>query len=289
MSLNPYIDAFTDYLRTGDARGMNDYCVDATQIKRLAVYRNGFYKGCIDALAANFPVCEKSLGREYFNKLASLYVDHYPPEIGTLVGYGKYFPYFLRDRQPVLKQQTKPILLPASLVDLARLDYSWLTSLMSADTTQPLTAEKVTWLVEQGEDFTQAVVTLNASVELLQVNAGTLNQWIGFKTNSPDIEPLVLSPKGYMSLSELAQADSTMAVDTVMFWRFNDAVQARLLSAPEMALMRALQDEAVLEKAFDAALTLDPDFDVSDVFSACLQNEILDIDLTKYNYKKLGP
>ena len=285
MALSPYINAFTDYLRSGDARGMNDYCVDVTQIKRLAVYRNGFYKGCIDALTANFPVCEKSLGRESFNQLASLYVDHYPPEIGTLVGYGEYFPYFIRDLLAVLEHQGGPMLLPAGLVDLARLDYAWLTSLMSADATQTLTAEKVNWLVEHGVDFTQAQVTLNASVDLLRVNAGTLNQWIGFKTNSPDVEPLVLSPEGHMNLSELAQADSTINVDTVMFWRLNDAVQARLLSAPEVALMRALQDDGVLEKAFAAALALDPDFDVSDVFSACLQNEILDIDLTKYNYK----
>ncbi|MDO6563760.1 DNA-binding domain-containing protein [Amphritea sp. 1_MG-2023] len=284
MAFSPYIDAFTDYLRTGDTRGMNDYCVDATQLKRLAVYRNGFYKGCIDALAANFPVCEKSLGREYFNQLARLYVDHYPPEIGTLVGYGEYFPYFIRDLLEVLEQQ-ESMRLSASLVDLARLDYAWLTSLMSADATQTLTAEKITWLVEHGEDFTQAQVTLSASVDLLRVNAGTLNQWLGFKTNSPDVEPLVLLPEGHMNLSELSQADSAPAVDTVMFWRLNDAVQARLLSVPEVALMRALQDVGVLEKAFAAALALDPSFDVSEVFSACLQNEILDIDLTKYNYK----
>lgn len=286
MALSPYIDAFADYLRTGDARGMNDFCVNAEHMKRLSVYRNGFYKGCVDALAANFPMCEKLIGRETFKRIACVYVDHFPPGQGTLVGYGQSFPGFLSDLIADIEAPPETVTLSPALVDLARLDYAWLTSLMSADATQTLTAEKISWLVEEGQDFTQAVVKLNTSVALLRVSSGTLKQWIGLKTDSSVAEPVETSAvEGeFNSISELTRADSASAVDTVMFWRVQGAVQARSLSAPEIALMATLQgDGDILERAFDAALALDPDFDVSDVFSACLQNEILEIDMAKYN------
>jgi len=288
MALSPYIDAFADYLRTGDAGGMNDFCVNVEHMKRLSVYRNGFYKGCVDALAANFPMCEKFVGSETFKRIACVYVDHFPPEQGTLVGYGQNFPGFLGDFIAASETQPETVKLSPALVDLARLDYAWLMSLMSADATQTLTAEKISWLVEVGHDFTQAVVKLNASVALLRVNPGTLNQWIGLKTNSGVAESIENSAvEGeFNSISELMREDSVLAVDIVMFWRVQGAVQARSLSAPEIALMATLQGEGgVLERAFDAALAIDPDFEVSDVFSACLQNEILEIDMAKYNYK----
>ena len=288
MGLSPYIDAFAAYLRTGDASGMSVFCVNADDLKRMAVYRNGFYKGCVDALSANFPMCEKYLGNEKFKSIACVYIDHYPPETGTLVGYGQSFPGFLSEFIAELELQPETVRLSPALIDLARLDYEWLMSLMSADAKQILTAEKISWLVEKGQDLTQAVVTLNASVALLQVNLGTLNQWITLKTNSSEVASNdINSVEGvFKSISELEREESASSVDTVMFWRAQGAVQARSLCAPEVSLMQRLQGEGgVLEKAFDAALALDPDFDVSEFFSACLQNEILEIDMPKYNYK----
>ncbi|MBQ0785788.1 MAG: putative DNA-binding domain-containing protein [Amphritea sp.] len=287
MALSSYIDAFADYLRTGDASGMNDFCINAEHIKRMSVYRNGFYKGCIDALAANFPMCEKFVGSESFKNIARIYVDHYPPEKGTLVGYGQNFPDFLSDFIATLETPPETLKLSPRLVDLARLDYAWLMSLMSADSTQTLTAEKISWLVEGGRDFTQAVVKLNPSVALLQVNIGTFNQWIALKTNLSEAESIDNSDveELHKNNSGLERAEGALPVDTVMFWRVQGAVQARLLSTPEVSLMQVLQGEgAALEKAFDAALALEHDFDVSDVFSACLQNEILEIDMAKYNH-----
>ncbi|WP_028468812.1 DNA-binding domain-containing protein [Neptunomonas japonica] len=281
MAISSYIDAFSIYLRTGDVSGMNDFCVNAEHLKRMSVYRNGFYKGCVDALAANFPMCEKFVGSNNFKDIARIYVDHYPPEKGTLVGYGLNFPDFLDDFITELKKQPEVLKLPTNLTDLARLDYAWLMSLMSADTNQALTAEKVTWLMNGGYDFTQSVVTLSASVILLQVRVGTLMQWIALKTNSSEIV------QEENSANELAQSENSLSSDLVMLWRVQGSVQVRALSSPEWAVMHALQGEGdVLEKAFDTALVLDSDFDVSDVFSACIQNEILEIDMTKYNHNK---
>jgi hypothetical protein len=281
MAVSSYIDAFSIYLRTGDVSGMNDFCVNAEHLKRMSVYRNGFYKGCVDALAANFPMCEKFVGSDKFKSIARIYVDHYPPKKGTLVGYGLNFPDYLDDFISELGKQPEVLKLPSNLTDLAHLDYAWLMSLMSAEATQALTAEKVTSLMNEGCDFTQSIATLNASVVLLEVSADTLEQWIALKTNSNEIV------KEENSLSEPSLRDSSLSSGLVMFWRIRGSVQVRALSVPEWAVMHALQGAGgVLEEAFDAALALDSGFDVSDVFSACIQNEILEIDMAKFDHNK---
>tara|TARA_R110001592_G_scaffold62711_2_gene191818 strand:- start:14802 stop:15641 length:840 start_codon:yes stop_codon:yes gene_type:complete len=278
MSVNQYIEAFTSYLRSGDASEMRRFCENSEHIKRLAVYRNGFYKGCVDALAANFPMSQKRVGSENFRKIARLYVDHFPPEQGTLVGYGQDFPGFIADfiadialEKTAVKTVTfKPDTnqqeaadLPLNLADIAHLDYVWLTSLMSADSGEILTPEYVTKLMEQGFELTELCVKLNASVLLLRVSEESFSEWIALKTNN----------------NEAPKTESS-AVDFVMLWRLQGSVQARSLSIVEVALMQALQGKGKpLGEAFDAAIAVNPNFEVSDAFAACLQNELLEIEM----------
>ena len=274
MSTNQYIDAFTRYLRTGDPSEMKLFCENSSHIKRLAVYRNGFYKGCVDALIANFPMCEKKVGSENFRKMARLYVDRFPPEQGTLVGYGLSFPGFVADLIKDGELENKHILevtenqqsrsnLYMNFVEIAHLDYAWLMSLMSADSAEILTIEYVTQLMEQGIELTELNVKLNPSVLLLSVSESAFLEWISLKTNNND---------GVVTKSS--------AEDFIMLWRLQGAVQARSLSIAEVALMQALQGTGrSLGDAFDAAVTVDENFEVSDAFTACLQNELLEIQI----------
>ena len=74
-----------------------------------------------------------------------------------------------------------------NLVDIAHLDYAWLMSLMSADSTETLTIEYVTQLMEQGTELTELNVKLNPSVLLLSVSEGAFFEWISLKTNNNDV------------------------------------------------------------------------------------------------------
>lgn len=274
MSTNQYIDAFTRYLRTGDPSAMEHFCENPSHIKRLAVYRNGFYKGCVDALIANFPMCEKKVGSENFRKMARLYVDRFPPEQGTLVGYGLSFPDFIarliKDSEfenkhifEVTVNQQSASDLYMNLVDIAHLDYAWLMSLMSADSSEALTIEHITQLMEQGIELTELNVKLSPSVQLLSVNGSAFFEWISLKTNNYGVD----------------QAKSPTD-DFVMLWRLQGAVQARSLCSAEVKLMQALQGTGrSLGDAFDAAVTVDENFEVSEAFTACLQNELLEIQI----------
>jgi len=272
MTAQQYIDAFAAYLRHGDSTGIEAFCVDSSHINRLAVYRNGFYKGCIDALSANFPMCEKKLSAERFREIARHYVDQFPPEQGTLVGYGINFPQFLEsrlndtalnNRGSVELAESPQVNTDASLVNIAQLDYAWLKSLMSANSNATLTIEYVTKLLEQGIELTELNVRLNPSVLLIQVDEHAFTEWISLKTND-----------GSAHLSE----PETTNVSFVMLWRIQGAVQVRLLSLAEVALMQTLLGASKpLSEAFEAAITIDENFDVSDAFTACLQNELLEI------------
>ena len=273
MSDSQYIDAFTKYLLSGNPSAMEVFCENPSDIKRLAIYRNGFYKGCVDALIANYPMCEKKMGNNNFRKIAKSYVDRFPPEHGTLVGYGLDFPGFITDFINKIKLEEEDALQPSKslinilnldlkLVDIAHLDYTWLMSLMSADSKETLTIEYVNELMGQEFELTELNVKLNGSVLLVEVSAEAFSEWISLKTNHNTVEKF------------------SSTINSVMFWRLQGAVQARLLSAAEAELMQSLQgDGSTLGKAFDAAITVDEEFEVSDAFTACLQNELLEISL----------
>jgi len=272
MNTQEYINAFAMYLRHGDSKNIEIFCENPSHINRLAVYRNGFYKSCIDALSANFPMCEKKLLAERFREIARHYVDLFPPEQGTLVGYGANFPKFLenflsntglnnKESLELTKSRKITSNSYADLINIAQLDYAWLKSLMSADSNKILTIEYVTELLEQGIELTELNVRLNPSVLLVQVNEHAFSEWISLKTNNSD--------------NNLSKATSTRFV---MLWRIQGTVQARLLAPAEVALMETLLGKSSpLSEAFEAAITIDENFDVSEAFTACLQNELLEI------------
>ena len=47
--LDRYMDAFAQYLHTGNGAALAAYC-DPQRLAALAVYRNGYYRACSDAL-----------------------------------------------------------------------------------------------------------------------------------------------------------------------------------------------------------------------------------------------
>lgn len=264
VAVDDFIAAFARYMRTGDTENLTAFCEDPAQRPLLAIYRNGFYKSCVDALKSNFPVCALFLGEKYFAHAARVYVDRHPPRRGTLLGYGEHFPDFLR----ALREQDPEewLGMPSPAADVAELDLAWLSSLMSANAQRPLTIEHVARLTEQGEDIACESVKLNPSVKIRDIDNRVFELWVVLKTDAHDHDEL---PPVFAAESQ-----------TVMFWRIQGSVHARELSRPEQALMRELEHTgSQLSTAMNAALTLDPTFDVSDVFSACLQNELLELQI----------
>ena len=66
----------------------------------LAVYRNTIAKGCVDALAANFPTVASLVGDDWFRAAAALFARERPPAGAALLAYGEAFPDWLERFPP---------------------------------------------------------------------------------------------------------------------------------------------------------------------------------------------
>ncbi|MEO8656042.1 MAG: DNA-binding domain-containing protein [Ramlibacter sp.] len=91
----------------------------------FAVYRNSVMKGCIDALAANFPAVVRLVGEQWFRAVALDYATWQPPDDPRLLSYGRSFPDFL---QLCAAARELPY-----LAGVARLDRCWIEAHVAAD------------------------------------------------------------------------------------------------------------------------------------------------------------
>jgi hypothetical protein len=140
------------------ARALHGAAVDDPRVAALAaqpgfaVYRNTVFKGCVDALRANFPTVERLVGAEWFRSAALVHAQAALPEDARLLLYGADFPAFLAGFEPARD-------LPW-LADVARLDRLWTEAHVAAD--EPvLTAAEVAQC--SPEDFTRTVLRPHAS------------------------------------------------------------------------------------------------------------------------------
>lgn len=91
----------------------------------LRVYRNTVAKGCLDALAANYPTVQRLVGEAWFAACARAYRVASPPTTPILATYGASFPDFLDGFEPARA-------LPY-LASVARIDRLWTESHLAAD------------------------------------------------------------------------------------------------------------------------------------------------------------
>lgn len=91
----------------------------------FAVYRNTVMKGCIDALAANYPAVVSLVGEDWFRAAAADFVRAAPPPRASLLDYGAGFADFLAGLPPA---GGLPWLAP-----IARLDRQWTEAHVARD------------------------------------------------------------------------------------------------------------------------------------------------------------
>lgn len=94
-------------------------------VKRFNVYRNNSAVAISEALQAGFPVVSQLVGDEFFNGMASVYMQTNLPETPVMINYGENFPDFVADFEPA-----KPI---PYLGDIARLEWYWTKAYNAAD------------------------------------------------------------------------------------------------------------------------------------------------------------
>ncbi|MEN3953371.1 DNA-binding domain-containing protein [Iodidimonas sp. SYSU 1G8] len=140
----------------------------------IAIYRNNMYARFVDALADTFPATQRIVGADFFRFAALEFVDAHPCRSGTLIGYGREFPGFLRHFEPAHAL--------AYLTDVAALEFLHRESYHAADT-PALDALALHEMAARDGDALR--VALHASGRLLETRYRVLELWRANLADSP--------------------------------------------------------------------------------------------------------
>ena len=246
-----YFKSFSAYLQSGKTQHLSAVFPDARDLSAAAVYRNGFLRGCTEALRASYPVIEALVGEDYFNFLADSYIAAHPPQSSTFIEYGKCLPEFLE--QQLAQHQL------AYLPDFARLDKAWLRAYFAQDSNL-LSEQDIEQWQNKGNAIESLATCLPESAALLTLQHTVSAAWLSLKSAETLPENTRIEP-----LSE-----------HLLIWRDSvDQVRIRVLQAAELAFLRELSGGNTLARAAQSALELDKAFPIIDYFSELLDTDVL--------------
>jgi len=217
---------------------------------RLDIYYNAYRFRLIDVLLDTFEHTAIYLGDDWFNQLATDYVQSHHSTYTNIGLYGKEFPNFLAEQLPKDKEVS----------ELALMDWKLRRAFDGANSTV-MTQDELQQLASEGSSIClQPVPTLTTCTQ----HFNTLDIWhaINQDQTPPVVEPL---------------AD---AID-ILIWRKGHSPHFRSLSKIESAAIARVCSADTLE-AIGAALAQDfPDVDVATEFGGMLHRWLDDEILSK--------
>lgn len=208
--------------------------------RRFSVYRNNVAVSLTEALQTGFPILEKLIGPENFKQLSGIFLRAHPPESPLMMHYGTAMPGFLEDFTPLKHLGYLP--------DVARLELGLRESYHAADA-QPVSHDALAELTDISR------LTLAPSLVHIPSHWPLYDIW-RFNTESDAPQPqaaaqhvLVLRPE------------------------FDPAPHA--LSPASGHWVAALQAGATLGEALTAALSHDPDFEMTPALTLLIQGQAI--------------
>ncbi|PHY18268.1 DNA-binding domain-containing protein [Caulobacter sp. BP25] len=235
-------DAFVAAI--GGQRAALSPWLDDTDHPGLTVYRNTIAKGCVDALAANFPTVQSMVGEDWFRAAAALFAREAPPTSAALLDYGAAFPAWLERFPPAAE-------LPY-LAGIAHLDRLWTEALFEAEA-PVLDAETLSRLAPEGLADTQ--LALHPSVRFAAFEAGLPSLWRAARDGAEDLD-----------LSETPE--------TLLLVRRGQATACRVVGLAETAFLRACRDGLTAGEAAQAAASADPEAPLASLFAALIADAV---------------
>lgn len=210
----------------------------------LAIYRNTIAKGCVEALAANFPTVASLVGEDWFNAAAALFAREHPPRSAALLAYGEAFPAWLERFPPAGDLPYLPA--------MARLDRMWTTALFAPEAT-PLAADA---FAIAPEVLAGAHATLHPSLAFAAFDSGLPGLWLAARQPDPDALELIEAPQA------------------ILIVRPVDTVRRRLLDPAAHAFLAAVGDGQTLGEAITAAALTDPAADLAALFAGLIADGV---------------
>lgn len=248
--LQAFQDAFVAALRR-DGAALSPWLVSDTPPPGLAVYRNTIAKGCVDALAENFPTVRAMVDEAWFTGAALLFAREKPPEHAALLDYGAAFPTWLEKFPPAID-------LPY-LAGVAHLDRLWIESLFAAEAPH-LEAASLSSL--SPDDWASARTHAHPSLRLAAFDAGLPGLWLAARAGADDLE-------------------LTEAPQTLMLVRRAGVVRSRIVDDAEAEFLRAVRSGHTLSAAAERAAEAKPGAPIATLFAALIADGVfsgLDMD-----------
>lgn len=245
-------DAFVAALG-GDSERLSPWGEGGDPLHGLAVYRNTIAKGCVDALAENFPTVRALVGEDWFTGAARLFAQQSPPTHAALLDYGADFPAWLEHFPPASD-------LPY-LAGVAHLDRLWIEALFAAEAP----SLEATALSSLSPNALAAVrLRPHPSLRLAAFDAGLPGLWRAARAGDDALE-----------LTETPQ--------TLMLVRRAEGVTSRILDDAEAAFLRATRLGETLGVAAEHAAQANPNTPIATLFATLIADGVfsgLDLDTT---------
>ena len=240
--LEQYMQAMASVINGRDAQALKRLKGTGFDPKFVTVYRNNFICALSEVLEANYLSVLNVVGDDYFLKLAKLYIDKYPAVQRTLVSYGKDFDSIIDKDKPNHR-------LPY-LGDFARLDREW-TLAHTAKNTAPLEMQTLTNMAQSGGDLEGVKLTLIPSASVIALDWPIFNLWKSIRNDDAITDNI--------SIDKIRQY--------VLVWRYELAVNYRVLEPAEYDFLSAIQNGRNLGEAMASAMaslpSQNPDFDIT--------------------------
>lgn len=212
--------------------------------RRFAVYRNNVTVALMDALRTGFPVLCKLLGDGTFDQLARVFVREYPPTSPVMMHYGADLPTFLDGFAPLAHIGYLP--------DMARLELALRRSYHAADA-RAMNAQRLGAVAP--DVLMQCCLRLVPAVELVPSRWPLIDIW-RFNTVPGAEKPRSVAQDVLITRPEFDPA-------------LHDVTHA------QMRWLHCIQSGETIESALDAAISVDPEFDLAPLLTLLVQQGAL--------------
>lgn len=223
----------------------------ADPASRFAVYRNNVQGSLINALAEAYPVLAQLVGQTFFNAMARLYVQDYPPYSPLINDYGQDLANFIQGFAPAA---TLPY-----LADMARLERLRVEAYHAADA-EPLQPAQLLAAMNQPDRLGQLCLQLHPSLRTLHSAFAVVSLWAAHQSDAA------------WPAFDLHQSQHALVL--------RDALEVRViaLDAGSATFIDSLRHHWPLEIAAAYALDAQADFDLGQCLGLLLAHGAL-IDL----------
>ena len=249
MRLSALETSFRDGVLAGDATVLVMFeAGNLSEQKRLDIYRNNVFSNYRSALEAVYPAILSLVGADYFRHAAYRYIERYRSVSGDIHHYGQDFSELLTSLPGAAYL--------AYLPDVARLEWSVHEAFHAAD------HERFELSGLQSitpADYAKLRFVLNPAARLLKSEFPIRRIW---QVNLPD----------YLGDQHV---DLSEGGEFLLVMRRSFVMEVEAVATADAAALRSFQRDQMFDQALEAALAVDPDFDVGSFLQRFVRNETI--------------